>query len=201
MAAKKSKKSAGKTVSKSAFVRDLPVSMPAKEVSARAKAAGLTISDRYVHVIRSIAKHSGKKAGKAGAPAGGRRGGRPISGKRAFVLALPADVPATEVVKQAKAQGMKLSTNYVYKIRSRGAAGSVASAPAVVHAGGAVAPKRRPGRPPGRPSNAARAARAALNDHDGTHEERFLAIVLDVGLARAAAMLERVRAKLKDLTL
>ena len=55
MAAKK-KKSSSKLPSKSAFVRGLPATLPAKEVVAKAKAAGLALSDRYVHVIRSIAK-------------------------------------------------------------------------------------------------------------------------------------------------
>ena len=97
MAAKKAKKSASKSVSsKSAFVRGLPASMPAKEVVAKAKAAGLTLSDRYVHVIRSIAKRAARNGHTAlKAP---RRGGRPISSKRTFVLSLPASLPAAEVI-------------------------------------------------------------------------------------------------------
>lgn len=189
MAAKKTKRATGTVVSKSAFVRDLPASMPAKEVSARAKAAGLTISDRYVHVIRSIAKRSSQGGAKVAVPKTVSRGGRPISPKRAFVLSLPGAVPVAEVIKQAKAQGMKLSTNYVYKIRSRGAV-STSSAKVVAVA----APKaRRAGRPAKPP--------AAAPSAEGTHEERFLSIVLDVGLSRAAAMLEKVRARVKDLAL
>lgn len=188
MAAKKSKKSASKSVaSKSAFVRGLPASMPAKEVVAKAKAAGLTISDRYVHVIRSIAKRAARNGHTAlKAP---RRGGRPISSKRTFVLSLPASLPAAEVIKRARAEGMQLTTNYVYKIRSRGAAASEASLSLNGVKGG------RAGR--GRLlSDIARSANGSSQ-----HDERFVALVLDVGLARAAALLERVRARVQDLSL
>lgn len=189
MAAKKAKKSSSKNVSKSAFVRGLPASMPAKEVVAKAKAAGLTLSDRYVHVIRSIAKRAARNGHTALKTP--RRGGRPISSKRTFVLSLPASLSAAEVIKRAKAEGMQLTTNYVYKIRSRGAAADEAvSLPA---AKGMRSPGRRV------LSDIARSAR--LNGKGNNHDEHFVALVLDVGLARAAALLERVRARVQDLQL
>jgi len=49
-----------KRVSKTQFVRDLPATMPAKEVTKRAKAAGLTISPGYVYEIRSSAKRKAR---------------------------------------------------------------------------------------------------------------------------------------------
>ena len=52
---------------KSAFVRNLPPKMPAKEVVARAKKAGITLSEKYVYVIRS---NSHKKRRRPGRPAG-----------------------------------------------------------------------------------------------------------------------------------
>jgi DNA-binding transcriptional MocR family regulator len=185
MAAKKAKKSLSKTVSKSAFVRGLPPSMPAKEVVAKAKAAGLTLSDRYVHVIRSIAKRAQRNGHTAlKAP---RRGGRPISSKRTFVLSLPASLSAAEVIKRAKAEGMNLTTNYVYKIRSRGAAANEAAM--------SVASPSARGR--GRVvSDIARSVNGSNN-----HDEHFVALVLDVGLARAAALLERVRARVQEMSL
>ena len=65
MAAKRTtKKSAPKkSVNKSKFVRALPRSMPAKEVVARAKAAGITLTDKYVSTIRYNAKVSARKKG------------------------------------------------------------------------------------------------------------------------------------------
>jgi hypothetical protein len=195
MAAKKAKKSASKTTSsKSAFVRGLPASMPAKEVVAKAKAAGLTLSDRYVHVIRSIAKRAARNGHTALKTP--RRGGRPISSKRTFVLSLPASMPAADVIKRARAEGMQLTTNYVYKIRSRGAAANDAAVTLNVAGNGHGNGKRgRINR--GRVlSDIARSANGANH-----HDERFVALVLDVGLARAAALLERVRARVQDLSL
>jgi len=197
MAAKKAKKPSAKTPSKSAFVRGLPASMPAKEVVAKAKAAGLTLSDRYVHVIRSIAKRAAR-VGHAVEKAP-RRGGRPISSKRTFVLSLPASLPAAEVIKRAKAEGMKLTTNYVYKIRSRGAAAADAAQGAQSargRNGHAVFGKLSRGR------TAADIARSARSTNGSSpHDEDFVALVLDVGLARAAALLEKVRARVQGLSL
>ena len=191
MAAKKAKKSASKSVSsKSAFVRGLPASMPAKEVVAKAKAAGLTLSDRYVHVIRSIAKRAARNGHTAlKAP---RRGGRPISSKRTFVLSLPASLSAAEVIKRARAEGMQLTTNYVYKIRSRGAAAN--EAPISVNGLNGLKGGRS-----GRGRVLSDIARSA--NGSSQHDEHFVALVLDVGLARAAALLERVRARVQDLSL
>ena len=192
MAAKKAKKTSSKTPSKSAFVRGLPASMPAKDVVAKAKAAGLTLSDRYVHVIRSIAKRAARN-GHAVEKAP-RRGGRPISSKRTFVLGLPASLPAAEVIKRAKAEGMKLTTNYVYKIRSRGAAAADA---ATSTRGRSVVGKLSRGRQSGQ----AAADIARSTNGASAHDEDFVALVLDVGLARAAALLEKVRARVQQLSL
>jgi hypothetical protein len=50
-------------VNKSAFIRSLPRTMTAKEVVAKAKAQGLSISVPLVYIARAAAK---KKAGKRG---------------------------------------------------------------------------------------------------------------------------------------
>jgi hypothetical protein len=192
MAAKKAKKLISKSPSKSAFVRGLPASMPAKEVVAKAKAAGLTLSDRYVHVIRSIAKRAAKN-GHAVAQ-GPRRGGRPISSKRTFVLGLPSSLPAAEVIKRARAEGMKLTTNYVYKIRSRGAAASDSAFAAGLRGNGLTKVAR---------GRAVAAIARSANGSNGrtAHDEHFVALVLDVGLARASVLLEKVRARMQELSL
>jgi hypothetical protein len=74
---------------------------------------------------------------------------KPIS-KTAFVKSLHASTPGAEVVKRAKAEGLNVSLNYVYAIRTRlnakrkpKAAPTAAAAPA----------KRGPGRPPKSASN------------------------------------------------
>src|ERR1700689_3464393 len=53
---------------KASFVRAIPASVPAKEVVAKAKAAGMTLSEKHVYVIRSDAKKRGKKRGAKAAP-------------------------------------------------------------------------------------------------------------------------------------
>lgn len=194
MAAKKRKKasskSAPKAVSKSAFVRGLSTTLPAKEVVAKAKAAGLKISDRYVHVIRSIAKRAGHKGN--GVAASPRRGGRPISSKRTFVLSLPTSLSATDVIERAKAQGMTLTTNYVYKIRSRGAAASSRADNAAPRIDLALKAGRG-----GKGRDRIVVARGA----DGSaQDERFVALVLDVGLSRAAALLDQLRDRVQGMT-
>lgn len=55
---------------KSAFVRSLPVDMSAKEAVARAKEAGLSISESYVHTIRSAAKRKEGKPNRRIVPSG-----------------------------------------------------------------------------------------------------------------------------------
>jgi hypothetical protein len=187
MAAKKSKKASSKPVSKSAFVRGLPTTLPARDVVAKAKAAGLKLSDRYVHVIRSIAKRAAKKGN--GATPAARRGGRPISSKRTFVLSLPASLPATDVIERAKTQGMTLTTNYVYKIRSRGAAASER----------APAPATRIELPSKALRGKGRGRAVSLRDGDGSQDERFVALVLDVGLSRAAALLDQLRNRVQGI--
>ncbi len=51
--------------SKVAFVRALPDTLSAREVSEKAKAAGLKITPGYVYEIRSSAKRRSAKAGPA----------------------------------------------------------------------------------------------------------------------------------------
>ena len=58
----------GKGGNKSAFVRGLAASMPAKEVVAAAKAAGISLNDKYVYNIRA-AHRAKKKSGPKSAPA------------------------------------------------------------------------------------------------------------------------------------
>jgi hypothetical protein len=47
-------------MSKADFVRSQPAEMPAKEVVAKAKAAGLSVSDNYIYTLRYEAKKAGR---------------------------------------------------------------------------------------------------------------------------------------------
>jgi hypothetical protein len=55
---------------KASFVRAIPSSVPAKEVVAKAKAAGMTLSEKHVYVIRSDAKKRSAKKKAGGASKG-----------------------------------------------------------------------------------------------------------------------------------
>ena len=65
-----------KSTNKSAFVRNLSGDMSAKDVVAKAKAAGITLTENYVYTIRSAAKNKAKKGT-------GRGPGRPKGSKSA----------------------------------------------------------------------------------------------------------------------
>ncbi len=84
MAAKPGKRS----VNKSEFVRGLPATLSAREVVAKAKEAGISLGEKHVHAIRSLARKSGSAPAPAGAP---RRGpGRPRSRAPGVATAAPA---------------------------------------------------------------------------------------------------------------
>jgi hypothetical protein len=62
MAAKKSTTTKKTTVtSKAAFVRGLAAAMPAKEVVAKAKERGMTLTESYVYNVRGAAKAAKRK--------------------------------------------------------------------------------------------------------------------------------------------
>jgi len=69
---------AKRTQNKSAFVRDLPMEMAAKDVVTKAREAGLALTENYVHTIRSAAK---RKEGKPGR--GGRQAALPLETRHA----------------------------------------------------------------------------------------------------------------------
>src|SRR5438045_642656 len=72
------KKSGSPKINKSAWIREQPASMPAKEVVAKAKAAGITLSVAQVYVARSTAKKAGgvaKRKGRRSGPKGTLKAG------------------------------------------------------------------------------------------------------------------------------
>jgi hypothetical protein len=63
-------KSSSTRVNKSAWIREQPLTMPAKQVVAKAKAQGITLSLAQVYTTRSSAKKMGKgKVGRVASPA------------------------------------------------------------------------------------------------------------------------------------
>lgn len=122
-------------ISKSAFIRAQPSTMPVREVVAAAKAAGIAVSGTYVYNIRGSAvkgkaaarKPTAKKpTPKVKAPTAPTSKAEPIS-KSDFIRALPLTMPANEVVEKAKAAGIVVSANTVHSVRSKSKAAKVAA--------------------------------------------------------------------------
>lgn len=79
---KKSSKSAKPAKpTKASFVRAIPTSVPAKEVVAKAKAAGMTLSEKHVYVIRSDAKKRSAKKKAGGGSSKGSAGPSSLAAK------------------------------------------------------------------------------------------------------------------------
>jgi hypothetical protein len=110
------KRAAGDSPSKAGFVRSMPADMPPKEVSEKAKEAGIILSPKNISTIRAKDRARGKGAPKASSP----KKGTPKKGrtKTAFVLEFPFDLHARDVVAKAKSQGIVLTEKHVAAIRS-----------------------------------------------------------------------------------
>jgi hypothetical protein len=104
--------------------------------------------------------------------------------KTAFVLELPPDMSAKEVIDKGKAAGIKLTDRYVYSIRSK----------AKVRGG---TPGRR-GRPRGTGNKGAILATGRGGSGGGALESRFFDVALDLGLSKAESLLSNLRARVKQ---
>jgi hypothetical protein len=90
--------------------------------------------------------------------------------KRAFVLSLPADMPAKEVVERASAAGMKLKDTYVYVVRSSSRQGKGSRAKTVA------------------------AARSASST-----ESEFRRLALELGLGKSKELLTETERRIADV--
>jgi hypothetical protein len=77
--AKRGTASAKVKISKAAFVRSLPTSMSAKEVVAKAKALGITLTDAYVYNVRATSKAGKAKSSRRVSTGSRSRKGRTIT--------------------------------------------------------------------------------------------------------------------------
>lgn len=162
------------------FILALPKDLPAKEVLAKAKASGLETSESNVHRVRRLHGRRSKTRAKTSLPAArAPKGGNKPSGLRKsdFVREQPASTPAKEVVAKAKASGLKLDLQYVYKVRSRSK------------------PRRAP-----RAARAASAPTSTVRTTSSSTEALLRALGAELGLGRAVAILESERARVSSIT-
>jgi len=178
------KKTSTKTPNKSDFIRSQPATRSAAEVVAKGETEGMTILPGLVYEVRRKAKaHAKGKASKAAAPTTNAISTKPSTStkspksKAAFVRGLPASTPAKDVVKKAKAAGIKLGISYVYNIR--GAAKMAAKR------------KRAAAKSPSLSTVVSTAAWSVAK-----HAETLLrAVAAEIGLSRAIELLHGERAR------
>jgi hypothetical protein len=109
------------TPNKSEFIRQHP-SLSTAEIIAAGKKSGLKISSSLVYVVRGrTAKPKGAVAKKttastSAAPTSTSTSTRPTQSKADFVRA-HTNLSPKEIVKKAKAEGVKLGVSYVYNVR------------------------------------------------------------------------------------
>jgi hypothetical protein len=181
--ARKTQEAKAAKPNKSAFVRSLAFDMPSAEVIARAKARGMRLTRNDVHAIRAIARRKSESANlSSGARPGLANSSRKRSSsginKSAFVRSLPGSMSAAEVIEKGKAKGIKLSAAQVYTIRAN-------------------ARRKRPDKVAGTlsASKSGSVGQRKRGRNSGSKEAEFIATALDLGLARAEALITKLRAK------
>lgn len=176
---------------KSAFVRSLSFDMPSADVVARAQARGMKLTRNDVHAIRAIARRkreSGRstirelRAARA-VPTASNRGrsatrstGSSSINKSAFVRSLPGTMSAAEVIEKGKAKGIKLSAAQVYTIRAN-------------------ARRKRPDTETIELPAKLTVGRKRSGRSSESKEAEFIATALDLGLARAEALIHALRTR------
>jgi hypothetical protein len=158
--------------------------MSVAEVVEKAKAEGLTIDAGLVYGVRSQAKAKGKakKVGAKRASNDSAATNAPVQTKADFVRAHPGLSPM-EIVAKAKEEGVALEVGYVYNVRTSDNRARKKKTPTQkAIARPAVGSSAKPVVP------ATDAAETLLK-----------AFAAEVGLARAIAILESERARLRAL--
>jgi len=111
-------KKASNKPTKTSFVLSLPRDLPAAEVVEKAKAAGIKLTENYVHKIRSKAKVAG--GGKKKTSAKGKASSRKKAGKLSasdFIRKYPTK-SANEIVELGKKKGLRFTISSIYQTRA-----------------------------------------------------------------------------------
>ena len=209
-----SKKPSPKTgMSKSDFIRRQPLDLPAAEVVAKAKAAGVELKSGLVYEVRATLrrKKGAKKATLAMSPPAKSTHSKPSAAKAGgsksdFIRRQPASLSAAEVIAKAKEAGLKIEPDLVYKVRGarkKADKGTARAKAAVAPTVKTVAPA-----PKAAPKKAAShaAPRKVVAKHAASKpatngsrksptsaEDLLRAVASEIGLARAIGVLEEQR--------
>jgi hypothetical protein len=106
----------------------------------------------------------------------GRGSGSRSQSKTAFIRGFARDMPAAQVVEEAKRAGVKISKAYVYRVRALATPANGSNGNG--HGARALAKPELGGR------------------RDPRTEQRLTTLALEIGLLRASVLLDRVRARL-----
>lgn len=187
----KTKKPAAPSMTKSDFIRKFSATTAASDIVTKAKAVNLKLTPSFVYAIRAMdkkrqgakAKKSASMAGAASSSGAAAGTGRSVN-KSAFVRDLPSTMSASDVIAKGKAEGIQLTAAQVYTVRANAKRAD------------SKGPKGKPGPKPG--AKATKAAgqsstRSTAKADSGGHDHHFVSLVLNIGLAKAEALLARVR--------
>ena len=174
------KKTTKPTPTKSDVIRSMP-NASATDIIMKARSLGLKLTANHVYAVRAIDKRRGKPGRLSKAMAGPAQSAKPRnpSSKTAFIRGFTSDTPAAKVVDAGKKAGIKLSKEYVYRVRALAKP---------QNGGGNGGPGRR---------SLGRIPAAAIGATTG-EEQRFATLAMEIGLVRATALLQRVRQKLLE---
>jgi hypothetical protein len=128
------------------------------------------------HALR-VTRRTRAVVGNPPALARGRASAGAGINKSAFVRSLPGSLSAAEVIEKGKAKGIKLSAAQVYTIRANARRKSPDKVSTRLLRGTGIA------------------SRAARGRSGEAKEAEFIAAALDLGLARAEALIRALRAK------
>jgi hypothetical protein len=185
----------------SKFILSFPRTLPASQVVARAKAKGLKTSDQNVYRVRNmvadtarptpaVSKPQASKPQASKAPASKSSGPAPAAAPSAnklsksdFIRSQPASMAAKALVAKAKAAGLSIRVNQVYKVRGYD---KTAAKTKVTK----VAARRGPSTAKSAPAPRPAAARSSV-------EDLLRAVAAEIGLQHAMEILAGERARVR----
>lgn len=166
-----------KAVNKSAFIRQHP-DVPAAELVAKAKNAGITITANYVHTVRSEARASGKGPTKRGP----RRKSDGSDSPSAFIRAALAEGKGPrQIMAEADQAGIKFSRRLIYAVQRTSRVGA----------------KRN--QRSKRSSQATHKPRTPGSAAGSSNDTLFRKLAVEMGLSRAHELLDDLELRLRKL--
>jgi hypothetical protein len=175
----------------SKFILSLPSALTGAQVVERAKARGMKTSRANVSRVRNLFRSSAKASAPVTQSSPKTEAARPAAptatsrSKAEFVRSFPTTTSPKEIVRKAKAVGVKLGTAYVYNVWTRDKVGAQK--------------KKSAAKPPtSKSTSAANGARPSASSSPSA-EGLLKAVAAEVGLGRAIELLQRERDRVQSI--